>query len=364
LYCSNDFDGARLNGIARINDTLITALITPENTPINESPWYAFKIWSVTESLIYLKLTYLEGVRHRYYPKLSRDGLSWSNLDSARYLETMPENDTVNQQPLAITMQLSVGPDTLWVSAQELITSSHVERWMDLLDTNTFVTKSKIGESHEGKAIHMLKIGAKDDEKMIMVLSRQHPPEITGYLGMTAFVETICADTDLATEFRKDYNTYVIPLANPDGVDHGHWRHNRGGVDLNRDWADFNQPETTAIRDFLRKKIESTGGKFYFGIDFHSTWEDIYYTMDPEIDGNMPGLVPEMIETSTRMLPDYVPNIRPRSDTDARVTSAPYLFYEFGAESLTYEVGDNTPRDFIRKKGAATATKLMELMLR
>jgi hypothetical protein len=46
IYCSNDFNGARLNGVVLTDDTLVTILITPENAPINMSPWYAFKIWS------------------------------------------------------------------------------------------------------------------------------------------------------------------------------------------------------------------------------------------------------------------------------------------------------------------------------
>ena len=53
-FISNEFEGARLNGVARSNDSLITVLIAPENTPINNSPWYAFKLWSETESEIYL----------------------------------------------------------------------------------------------------------------------------------------------------------------------------------------------------------------------------------------------------------------------------------------------------------------------
>ena len=39
----------------------------------------------------------------------------------------------------------------------------------------------------------------------------------------------------------------VYPLMNPDGVDEGHWRHNTGGIDLNRDWAHYNQPETRQV---------------------------------------------------------------------------------------------------------------------
>lgn len=100
----------------------------------------------------------------------------------------------------------------------------------------------------------MLKIGKANDKKMILILSRQHPPEVTGYLAMQSFVETICGEGDTATKFREVYNTYVIPNLNPDGVDNGHWRHNSGGVDLNRDWEDFNQPELQAVKRFIEKK--------------------------------------------------------------------------------------------------------------
>ncbi len=196
-----------------------------------------------------------------------------------------------------------------------------------------------------------------------MVLSRQHPPEVSGFLAMQAFVETLCEDSELAAAFRSRYNAYVVPVVNPDGVHHGHWRHNRGGIDLNRDWEDFNQPETSAIRDFMRQKTTESGGKFYFGVDFHSTFEDIYYTIDPGLKGNMPGLVPEVIEAMAQELPGYIPNIRPNSPEQPRITSTTFLFYEFGAEALTYEIGDKTPRDFIRQKGEVSARKLMELML-
>jgi len=350
MYMSNEFEGARLNGVARTNDTLLTVLITPENSPINMSPWYAFQLWSDHPRDIYVRLSYPEGASHRYHPKVSTDGLEWHALDSARFQDT--------------TMMLSVSPDTLWISAQELITSHHVDQWMHELESRSYVKRDTIGLSHEGRPLSLLRIGESDDQRMIMVISRQHPPEIPGFLAMQAFVETLCADIELASAFRSKYNTYVVPVANPDGVYHGHWRHNRGGIDLNRDWADFNQPETSAIRDFMKQRTGFAGGKFYFGVDFHSTQEDIYYTISPELEGNMPGLVPELINATAQEFPNYTPNIKPNSKEEARITSTSFLFYEFGAEALTYEIGDHTPRDFIHKKGEMTAMKLMELMLK
>jgi len=362
VFISNEFEGARLNGVARINDTLITILITPENAPINTSPWYAFKIWAETEREISLKLTYPESAGHRYFPQLSLDGVLWTLLDSAKYKLTMKAINDEELVPKEMMMNLSVGPDTLWISAQELITSSHVDAWITELTSHSFVTKTTIGESHEGRPINLIKVGESDDQKMIIVLSRQHPPEVPGFLAMKAFVETICSEGEIAENFRKNYNTYVVPVANPDGVYHGHWRHNRGGIDLNRDWSDFNQPETSAIKDFMKRKTAITGGKFFFGIDFHSTFEDIYYTISPELKGNMPGLVPDMILATAQEFEDYEPNIKSSSEVGVKVTSSTYFFYEYGAESLTYEVGDNTPREFVRKKGEVSAMKLMELM--
>ncbi|MCF8378051.1 MAG: hypothetical protein K9H49_00655 [Bacteroidales bacterium] len=361
VFISNDYDGARLNGVARINDTLISVLITPENSPINMSPWYGFKIWSELEKNIAVKLTYAENAYNRYYPKISKDGSNWEAIDSSKYQVVM-ENRDGDAVPANLTMQISVSTDTTWISAQELITVSEVNGWMDELLSNSFVSKSIIGRSRDGRPINLLKIGESDDQKMIIVLSRQHPPEVTGFLAMESFIETICTDIEIAKKFRAEYNVYVVPMINPDGVSKGHWRHNSGGVDLNRDWESFNQPETSAIRDFMKQKVTQTGGVFYFGIDFHSTSEDIFYTNSSEQNVNMPGLVIKLIDAVGNEFPNYTPNVRPSTETGTMITSTSFIFYEYGAEALTYEVGDNTPREFVNKKGEVTALKLMELM--
>lgn len=363
VYASNDFVGARLNGITRGDNGQLLALITPENTPINPSPWYAFKLWADEEQEVSLKLSYLNGSFHRYHPQLSRDGKSWQRLPEDKYERgELIDNESPRELPKDATMQLTIGPDTLWVSAQELNTSLDAAAWIAGLAEQSYISQSIIGESREGRPIHLMKIGESDDQKMIFVLSRQHPPEVTGYLAMQAFVETIASDDPLAARFRQSYNTYVVPMANPDGVDNGHWRHNAGGIDLNRDWEKVNQPEVAAVQDFLKEKVASSGGTLYFGVDFHSTWEDIYYTINPELQGNWPGLVPQMI---TNMAADLglEPNIRPNDVDSITINSSRYFFSEFGAESLTYEIGDNTPRDLLKRKGEVSAIKLMELLL-
>ena len=58
VYADNQFDGARLIDLISTNDSSFTARITPENEPINSSPWFAFKLWSNTSKSIYMTLDY------------------------------------------------------------------------------------------------------------------------------------------------------------------------------------------------------------------------------------------------------------------------------------------------------------------
>ena len=68
IFADNQFDGARLNDFTRLNDSTYQVTILPENKPINQSPHYAFRIWSKRAESIYLKLNYPSS-KHRYIPK-------------------------------------------------------------------------------------------------------------------------------------------------------------------------------------------------------------------------------------------------------------------------------------------------------
>ena len=55
LIFHNQFDGARLNGVTQINDSVYSLRITPENIPINNSAYYAFAVNSQTTQTLYLR---------------------------------------------------------------------------------------------------------------------------------------------------------------------------------------------------------------------------------------------------------------------------------------------------------------------
>ena len=364
----NDFDGARLNSIKQENDSLFTATIEAENYPINPSPWYAFKASADTPRTISVHLTYLNA-KHRYFPKISTDGKTWKAVDSAdcrliKDTTTQARSFQENALSESAFVRIKVDKQPVWIAAQEVITSKKVAEWSANLQKKAFVSSEIIGKTTQSRPMSCLRIGEDSTESKIMVvIGRLHPPEVTGQLALQTFIETLCGDTEMAQQFRKKYTLFVIPMMNPDGVDNGHWRHNGGGVDLNRDWADFIQPETQVVRDFLRKKIENPRKKLYFGIDFHSTWDDIFYTNTVEKPTNMHGLIQNWFKELEQSIPDYKVNAK-ASKIMPGVISKAFFNREFNAEALVYEVGDNTPRDFTALKSRVAAEKLMVLALR
>lgn len=359
VYFSNDFKGGRLNGLSRVNDTSYTALITSENTPINGSPWYAFKVWSAKPVAINLKLTYQQGVKHRYAPKITKNGQEWVSADTKGSPDLEPDSLPVDYQ-----FTLQVGPDTTWVAAQELNTSTDMDAWTKSLQQKPFITAETIGKSSLGKDMTLLKIGNPKSKNRILIIGRQHPPEVTGQMALHAFIEDLVADHPLAKKFREQFLIYVVPLMNPDGVDEGFWRNNAGGIDLNRDWSAFHQPESAAVRDYLAAELADQRNKLWFSIDFHSTHDDIYYVVDPKLKGLAPGFIQDWLGQLKDRIPGYNPNIKALYSGGPTYTAFSYLFQTYGTEALVYEIGDKTPREFIEKKGKVSADLLMEMLLK
>jgi len=363
VFFSNRFDGARLNGVAHDSLDHYTLWITAENTPINPSPWYGFKVWGNVPQELTLKFTY-EGSRSRYYPKISRDGLHFKPLDSTRFKAIgLGEGEFgIKAAPEAIEITIPIDEEPTWVTAQELYTSARVKQWADSLSQKEFIRNYSIGRSREDRSIDLMQIGDPKQRKSVLVITRQHPPEVTGFLAMKSFMETLCGDSQLAVKFRSKYSIFAVPTMNPDGVDNGHWRHNMGGIDLNRDWQGFNQPETRALRDFLRQKRDE-GHEFAFGVDFHSTWDDIYYPLDTLVTGEKGKIVFDWIDRISARLPAKKTNVAASKKLTPTMVSRNHFYKAYGMPAIVFELGDNTPRDFLKQKGKVAAEELMLLLL-
>jgi len=73
------------------------------------------------------------------------------------------------------------------------------------------------GSSVAGRPIYMLETTTPAD-RYIVLIGRQHPPEITGALGMKHFINRIVRDEPLANAFRKKYGLLMVPDMSSDNA--------------------------------------------------------------------------------------------------------------------------------------------------
>ena len=351
---TNQFAEARLNGCDRLAAREFRLVIRPENRPVNNSAWYAFRIDAESAVTITVHLTY-EGGRHRYYPQVSRDRRQWRPLERGRYVHDR------QQETATLTLEID-GERPLWVAAQELIGVAEVDAWSEKIAQKPFARQSTIGQSLLGHPLRMLTIGDPAARDYVFIISRQHPPEITGTLALMAFVDQLCAALPLSNTFRERFATAIVPLVNPDGVSQGHWRHNMNGVDLNRDWRLFAQPETRQVRDALIKLAAAPGSRPFLFLDFHSTHRNLFYTQADRHVTFPKDFTRRWLAAFGQRFPEYTFR-RQGSHNPRGGTSKSWAYEQFGIPAITYEVGDGTDRKLIERATRGSAEEVMKLLL-
>jgi len=350
---NNDFPGASSDKMlysCEINKkgNKIKFTLQPENTPINDSPWYAFQLSSKQSKSVKVVIAVKDGT-NRYPPKISHDGIKWQPI---KY----------NNDGDLMSFRVKLGPKPLWIAGQEIITNEAYITWGDKLAQNASIEHKVIGHSVDKQPIYVIESRQVFNAKpWLVVLGRQHPPEITGALALFPFVSTLLSDSELANVFRSRFNIAIVPNLNPDGVTAGYWRHNKNGVDLNRDWNKFKQPEVTAVDRYLSTLVEA-GGVMSMAVDFHSTKKDIFYTMPSDYGVEQPYLVNNWLNKLDAKRKDLEVIQKPGNNPDLGVFKQ-YFADKFKVHAITYEMGDNSDRTFIREVAIDAANSLMQTML-
>ena len=354
VYFSNDFQGARLNAVKQLNDSTFILSIWPENEPINSSPFYAFKISGETSKNVFLEFDYPTGYEHRYVPKILTDE-NWMIADSISFQQS--EENSV--------LRLVLDNKAKIVSGQELNSSDTVYQWVENLIEGKadFVSFKEIGKTKLNRPFKVIDINKNHskDKPIVVFTTRQHPPEVTGYFAFQSFITNILEESELSSAFLEKYRILAFPLMNPDGVDLGHWRHNSGGVDLNRDWSKYNQKEIKNTVNFITKTLKRNNSELVLGIDFHSTYYDVFYTNEERASTTMPNFLDEWFMGLENNIPNY--KVNEQASNSKQPVSKGWFLNAHKAVGVTFEIGDNTPRERIRLIGKEAAKSMMNFMV-
>lgn len=358
--CSTDtvkidfsFSGSGNLSCEVIKSDYLKIFINPElDDSINPSPWFAFRKSEHSKS-IKLELDY-KNYHHRYHPKISIDKKSWNKIDEANILKK--ENGKI------VVIDFLPSSQKNYVASQELITNFWYNKWYNELENSGRVRREVIGFSVLKNPIPMFFVEKNINNPYILILGRQHPPEVTGAFAMRGFINQLLNKNSLSDSFLKNYNILFVPLMNPDGVMNGYWRYNENKKDLNRDWGIFIQPETDAVN---KKLTELKNKKLALFIDFHSTFKNLFYISDIAEESPMKNFLEDWLLGSRKSLSEanYKYEIINSLNKDNGV-SKNYIYNKYKIPSVTYEVSDNEDRDVIQQSSSILAINLMELLLK
>jgi hypothetical protein len=345
-----NFETGKLNSCERLSENHYLLTTDAENRPINPSPWYAFKVepkQSLNTQQINITIQAIQA-KPRYLPKMSADGKNWQNLPF-----------TVKDGQLTFEITLS---KALFIAGQEIINNDQYLSWMTELDQSSSFTKINLGNSTLARPIEALISHQTNNTEWLLILGRQHPPEITGALALISFVNELAQTSQTNQAFLERFNVLIIPNLNPDGVAAGNWRHNSKGVDLNRDWGKFTQVETALVKAKLDSLIKGSQ-RLVFALDFHSTQQDVFYTMPTDYPVAPALFVNEWLDKlKSQSVSSFV--VRPKPGlSPGRGVFKQYIADEHKIHAVTFELGDNTQRELIDQVAKISAQTLVEKML-
>jgi hypothetical protein len=344
-----DFDGASASACAVMGEREFAVLVTPEHgPPINPSPWYAFRYEASGDAPVTVTLRYLHSA-HRYAPKLA-DGSSGPWRD-------VPAQVSADGKTAALRLPGGAG----LIASQEIITpddaGADLARWSAAAGTRPFT----LGTSLDGRPVQALRLGRADAARLVVLIGRQHPPEVTGAIAMQAFVDALVEDLARSPADYDDLQFLIVPMLNPDGTARGHWRANRGAVDLNRDWGGFTQPETRSVKAWLDTLPAAVRPALM--VDFHSTGQNLFYVQGPdETSPAQQRFLTAWLTGRQNALPGYPFTIEPRNANPGSGTAKNWFHAAYAIPSYTYEVADTADRAATRAAARALALSLAEAL--
>jgi|UniRef100_A0A6C0IQ12 hypothetical protein len=124
----------------------------------------------------------------------------------------------------------------------------------DKLSKRKAVKKSILGLSLLKNKIEVLKFGK--GEKNIFIIARQHPGETIGSWMLEGFISTFFSPKShkIRKILMNKFTFHIFPMANPDGVQLGHWYTQSHGDNCNRQWHKTKCLEVKMMRNYIEKQ--------------------------------------------------------------------------------------------------------------
>ncbi len=331
------FEGA---GDARADARIRVELTDPMGYP--HKGYLHFKLENGADQTVFIEVTNIDDSRmpadHRLFYTTDLEKLDWRKMEHEignGFLFTLPS-------------------DQVYISNYHAYPYRNIVRRVEELARHPNVATEVIGQSHEGRDMHAIRIAAPDLDREraldYVILTRQHSGEVQGSWHMDGAIDFILdVIEDPARQFADDYVFHLIPAANPDGIFHGIHRLDAQGHNLNRQWHAESPVEIAAIKNYLRDNVREV----HWGLDLHSStnlpfnYPAVWYD-ERAVDEEALEIIEELVEA--------VNSFDTANATASDSRSRGFIYREFNAVMVTTEVSTYWPgqtAESLREEGRA-----------
>lgn len=142
----------------------------------------------------------------------------------------------------------------------------------------------------------------------------------------------------------------------------GHWRHNANEVDTNCDWSVYHQKEIRQATKYINKHLKANKAKLVLGLDFHSTYEDVFYTNEMREGTSRLDFIDDWFMALEASIDGYEMN--EASSNSTKPVSIGWFLYGHNAVGIAYEIRGQTPKEPINEIAETSAKQMMKILLK
>ncbi|MCL2743148.1 MAG: M14-type cytosolic carboxypeptidase, partial [Planctomycetaceae bacterium] len=218
--------------------------------------YWSFRIKGAEGKTLHFEIPNVVGARG---PAISHDGINWHWFsDKAGFSNSK--------------FDYTFKPDEKEVYISQCInyTEKNLNLFLEKHKNNPALKVESLCKSEKGRNVELLRISEnKNAPFRAYFSSRHHCGETMGTYAMEGIIETVLSDTEDGKWLRQNFDFFMVPLVDKDGVEDGDQGKNRKPHDHNRDYI---QRRYNSIRAITEQVPKWADNKPLFFLDLHCPW--------------------------------------------------------------------------------------------
>lgn len=254
LHISSNFDSGNIICTRDVDPGDIRLEIRKDNNS-DFYMWFHFRLTGAKDTPCVLQIM---NAKDAAYPKGWEGYQAVASTDRENWVRVPTSYDDG-----VLTIRHTPAADSIWFA---YFAPYSMERHADLIARAQLaegVSLEVLGETLDGQAMDLLRIGTPDPEKKnFWAIGRQHPGESMAEWWMEGFLARLLDPADrTARALREKAVFHIVPNMNPDGSRRGHLRTNACGANLNREWSEPTMDRSPEVF-LVRERMQATGVDF------------------------------------------------------------------------------------------------------